>query len=251
METPQTRSFVRSYLPWAVAAAMLLVYLITLDKVVTVQSLWPLSRANGMDWRPVYIAPLNWLVTLPVRALPAGAQLFGLNFIAALCAAISLGLLARSVAILPQDRTQLQRDRNPNEHGFLNIRFAWVPVVLAVVVAGFQRSFWENAVVGTGEMLDLLLFAYCVRCLLEYRVDEKNAWLYKLAFVYGLGITNNFALIAFFPALLVALVWMKKLRFFRFDFLVRMFLLGLAGLSLYLLLFGRRSRPTSRSRNRW
>jgi len=236
METTQSRSFVRAILPWLTAAVMLLFFLITLNKVVNIQSVWSLARINGIDWRPAYVAPLTWLVTLPAKWLPSGGQLIGLNFIAALCAGLSLALLARAVSILPHDRTQLQRLRATDENAFLSIRLAWVPVVLAVMVCAFQRSFWEHAVVGTGEMLDLLLFAFCVRCLLEYRLEENNSWLYKLAVVYGIGIANNFAMIAFFPVLLVALVWAKGLRFFRFDFLSRMFLLGLAGLSFYLLL---------------
>jgi tetratricopeptide (TPR) repeat protein len=236
MEIPPTRNFVRRYLPWLVAAGMLLFYLITLDRTVTVASVLPLARASGADWHPVYIAPLNWLVTLPIRWLPPGAQLFGLNFIGALCAALTLALLARSVALLPHDRTALQRDKKIDQNAFLNIRLAWVPVLFAVVVVGLQRTFWESAIINTGEALDVLLFAYCVRCLFEYRVEENTSWLYRLAVVYGIGITNNFAMIAFFPVLLVALVWIKGLRFFRFDFLVRMFLFGLAGLSLYLLL---------------
>ncbi len=230
------RNFARCYLPWLAVAAMLLVYLFTLTRTITVSSAWPLARAMGVDWRPVYTAPLNYLVTEVVGLLPSGIQLLGLNFIAALCAALSLGLLARCVAILPHDRTQMQRDRSADETSFLNLRLAWVPVVIAVLICGLQRTFWENAIVGTGEALDLLLFAYCVRCLLEFRVEGQNSWLYKLALVYGLGLTNNYALVAFFPALLVALVWMKGWKFFRFDFLVKMFLLGLAGLSLYLLL---------------
>ena len=236
METTQTRTFVRTVLPWLLGAAMLLVYLVTLNKVVTVQSVWPLARAAGLDWHPSLSSPLTYLITLPIRWLPSGIQLLALNFTAALCAALSLVLLARSVALLPHDRTQLQRDRAIDENAFLNIKLAWVPVVLAVLVAGLQRSFWEHAILGTGEAIDLLLFAYCVRCLLEYRVEEKNSWLYKLAVVYAVGITNNVAMIAFLPVLLVALVWIKGLRFFRFDFLARMFLFALAGLSLFLLL---------------
>ena len=236
METTPTRSFERTVLPWLVAAVMLLVYLATLNKVVTVQSIWPLARAAGMDWHPTYTSPLTYLVMLPIRWLPAGIQLLALNFSAALFASVSLGLLARSIAILPHDRTQLQRDRAIDENAFLRIRLAWIPVGFGIAVLAFQRSFWEHAIVGTGEALDLLLFAYCVRCLLEYRLEEKNAWLYKAALVYGVGITNNVAMIGFFPVFLIALVWIKGLRFFRFDFLSRMFLLGLAGLSLYLVL---------------
>ena len=236
MELTATRSFTRTVLPWLAAAVMLLLYLVTLNKVVTIQSVWPLARATGLDWHPTLSAPLTYLVTLPIRLAPSGMQLLVLNFMAALCAALSLALLARSVTILPHDRTQLQRERALDENAFLKIRLAWVPVVLAVAVLGLQRSFWENAIVGTGEALDLLLFAYCVRCLLEYRIEEQDSWLYKLAVVYGIGITNNVAMIAFLPVLLIALVWIKGWRFFRFDFLVKMFLLALAGLSLYLLL---------------
>jgi len=236
METTQTRSFVRTVLPWLIAAGVLLVYLFTLNTTITSRSIWPLARAAGFDWHQTYIAPLTYLVTLPIRWLPTGAQLFALNFLSALFAAASLGLLARSVALLPHDRTQLQREKRLDENAFLTGKLAWVPVVFAVVAAAFQLSFWENAVVGTGEMLDLLLFAYCVRCLLEYRVEDKNSWLYRLSVVYGAGMANNFAMLAFFPALIVSLVWIKGWRFFRFDFLVKMFLLGLAGLSLYLVL---------------
>ena len=236
MQTTESRSFIRNVLPWLVAAGMLLVYLVTLDTNLTPTSLVPLTRATGQDWRPVYIAPLTWLASLPVRWLPTGAQLIGLNLIGTLCAALSLGLLARAVAILPHDRTQLQRDRATDANAFLSLKLAWVPVLFAVLVCGLQRSFWEQAVINTGETLDLLIFAYCVRALLEYRLQENVRWLYKLAFVFGLGITNNFAMIAFFPALMVALVWIKGLRFFNLNFLARMFLLGLAGLSLYLLL---------------
>src|SRR5258705_5891790 len=111
MERTSQRSFVRTILPWLAAVVMLLIYLVTLDKVVTIQSVYPLARASGADWHPAYTSPVAWLVTLPIRWLPAGAQLIGLNFIGALCAALSLALLARGVALLPHDRTQLQRDK--------------------------------------------------------------------------------------------------------------------------------------------
>lgn len=143
MESTPQRNFVRTILPWLVAAVMLLVYLVTLDKVVTIQSVYPLARASGVDWHPIYTSPLSWLVTLPIRWLPSGVQLIGLNFIGALCAALSLALLARCVALLPHDRTQLQRDKLSEDDSFLNIRLAWVPVLFAVLVCGLQRTFWD------------------------------------------------------------------------------------------------------------
>ena len=117
--------------------------------------------------------------------------------------------------------------------------------MLAALVCGLQLTFWENATAarrqasagsGSNEMFDLLLFAYVVRCLLEFRVDERESWLTRAAFVYGAAMTNNWAMIGFFPLFLAALVWFKGLSFFNLRFLGRVALCGLAGLSLYLLL---------------
>ena len=59
--------------------------------------------------------------------------------------------------------------------------------------------------------LDLLLFAYIIRNLLEFRLDANDGWLLRAAFVYGLGITNNWAMIGFFPLFLAALIWIRGL----------------------------------------
>ena len=118
----------------------------------------------------------------------------------------------------------------------LSIRAAWVPPVLAALVCGLQLTFWENAVVATGEALDLLLFAWLVHCLLQYRLDQKESRLTWFAVVYGIAVTNNYAMIAFFPAFVIALIWMKGMSFFKAGFLLRMAGCGAAGLLLYLLL---------------
>ena len=91
-------------------------------------------------------------------------------------------------------------------------------------------TFWEHAVVWTGEALDLLLFAYVIRCLLEFRIDRRDSWLIRIAFVYGLAMTNNFAMIAFLPALAAALIWIKGLGLLNFRLCARLALCGLAGL---------------------
>ncbi len=87
METTPTRNYVRTTLPWIIAAVMLLIYLVTLNKVVSIPSVFPLSRALGLDWRPTLSSPLTWLTTLPIRWLPSSAQLVSLNFLGALFAA--------------------------------------------------------------------------------------------------------------------------------------------------------------------
>src|SRR5262249_30692171 len=118
----------------------------------------------------------------------------------------------------------------------LSIPAAWLPPVFAALVCAFELTFWEHAGAATGEMLDLLVFAYVIRCLLEYRIDPRDSWLYRFAFVYGLGVVNNWALIGFFPFFLVAMLWIKGFSVLQFSFLLRMLAWGLAGLSLYLLL---------------
>ena len=213
-----------------------MVYLFTLDHSLSLMNLTGLAKIRGWDWHPTYQAPLFYALTLPIRWLPDGWQMFAANAFAAVCAALTLALLARSVALLPHDRTIQQRSLEPHQAGLLSIKTAWIPPLLAVLVCGLQLSFWEQATLASGEMLDLLVLAYVVRCLLEYRVSGREAWLSRLIFVFGLGIANNWAMLGIFPLFLFALVWTMGLSFFRYRFLLRTALWGLAGLSLYLLL---------------
>src|SRR5690606_22854035 len=110
--------------------------------------------------------PLHFLLTWPIRMLPPGAEIVGLNVFSAVCAALTIAVLARCVSLLPHDRTREQRQREPNELALLSIPFKWVPPVFAGLALALQLTFWENATSPSGEMLDLLLFAYAIRCLL-------------------------------------------------------------------------------------
>jgi len=236
MDTKLQRSFVRGYLPWLVAAGALILFCATLNRSLSLVSVMGLARVAGWDWHPVAQAPLYFLLTLPIRWLPVSWQLLAGSAFSMICAVLTLALLARSVALLPHDRTREQRQCDLGEHGLLNLSTGWLPPVLAVLVCALQLSFWEHATTVSGEMLDLLVFAYVIRCLLEYRLDHHASWISRLAFVYGLGAANNWAMIGFFPAFLIALVWIMGLDFFQYRFLVRTSLCGLAGLLLYLLL---------------
>ena len=102
------------------------------------------------------------------------------------------------------------------------MRAAFLPAVFAVLLLASQLTFWQNAVAGTGEMIDLLVFAFLILCLLEYRVSQSERRLSLLAFVYGLGVANNWALIGFFPCFLLALIWIKRMGFFNWRFVLRM-----------------------------
>lgn len=228
--------FVQRRLPWIVAAGALVLYLITLNHYASFAGINSLSRVAGWEWRSNVVAPLQVLLTLPIRWLPIGIQLLALNFLAALAGALALGLLARSVALLPHDRTRGQRNVERSDYSLLSITGAWMPPVLAALVCGLQLTFWENAVVATGEAIDLLIFSWLVHTLLQYRLDSQERRLTWFAVVYGISVTNNFAMVSFFPAFLAAMVWIKGMEFFKWRFILRTLGCGLAGLLLYLVL---------------
>ena len=234
-QTSSPRHFTRTLLPWIVAGAALTLYFFTLASWVTLPALGLNAQVLGWDWwNPKIGRPLYHLLTLPVKALPASAQLFALNAFAALCSALTLALLARSVALLPQDRTRDQRARQADETGLLAIPANWLPPLLAVLACGLQLSCWEHATAATGEALDLLLFAAAIACLLEFRLGRDDKWLARFALACGLGFANNWAMVGFAPFLLVALVWVKGREFFNLRFLGRLAAWGGAGLLLYL-----------------
>src|SRR5437667_6727866 len=99
--TQSENGFVQRKLPWILAGAALALYLITLTPWITLQGLPVLAKAAGWDWRPDFAAPLTFLITFPVRWFPIAWQPAVASLISAVCAALTAGLLARSVAILP------------------------------------------------------------------------------------------------------------------------------------------------------
>src|SRR4029077_1631945 len=137
--------------------------------------------------------------------------------------------------LLPQDLTPAVFIRTKEPAAILSTPSAWMPPVLAVTLCGLQLSFWEHATSASGEMIDLLVFAGVVWCLLEFRVGGKQAWLSRAAVVFGAGMANNWVMVGCFPIFVIAVIRLKGLAFLNGRFLLRMTLWGLAGLSLYLL----------------
>ncbi|MBU6410297.1 MAG: hypothetical protein KGR98_07910, partial [Verrucomicrobia bacterium] len=234
--TDPRAAFVPRVLPWLLGAAMFGVYAVTLNHWVSFASLPAATKIAGWEWLPEVSSPLLYLVTWPFRWLPAADVPLALNLFAAFCAAWALRLLARSAAILPHDRTQDEREREHNDFGFLTIRSAWLPPALAVIVCGLQLTFWEQATNFAGETFDLLIFAFIIWSLLEYRIDELEDRLWLSAAVYGAGMAENWAMMGFLPLYVAAIVWTRRLGFFEWRFLRRMMLCGLGGMSFYLLL---------------
>lgn len=235
-ETSREKRFVPGVLPWVTAAALLALYLVTLGRGITLGNLHPFAQVSGLQWQPVLTNPLFYLLTAPLKLLPTALVPLGLNLISAVCAALVLALLARAVALLPHDRTHRQRELERSDYSLLTIRLAWVPVVLAVLLCGLQHAFWQSATSGGAELVSVLLFAYVVRNLLEYRRDGREAWLFKAVLAYAAGLPENWLMVLLLPAFVVALVWVMGFSFFRVRFLSRVWLVALLGVGLYLLL---------------
>lgn len=235
-EKPTLRFSLKIF-PWLIALAAVAVYLATANRWVTFGSLPVTGKLLGWDWWSTQTtAPLLYLITLPLTWLPASNVPAVMNALSAVLAALTLATLARTVALLPQDRTREQRQRERTAGGLLSIPTNWIPPLFAVLALGFQLTFWEHATAATGEMLNLLLYAQLIRCLLEYRQEQKERWLYQFVFVYGLATANNWAMIGFFPVFLLVMIWFRGKAFFNFKFLGQLTAFGLAGLLLYLLM---------------
>ncbi|HET7626540.1 MAG TPA: tetratricopeptide repeat protein [Verrucomicrobiae bacterium] len=228
--------FVPAILPWILAAAAAVVYLFTFNSWISLNNLGNVAKSAGWLWGPDLYNPLYFLITYPFRWLPAQWMPVAFNLFSLVCAVLTLALLARSVAILPQDRTQEQRKREKNKLGIFSGPMAWIPPVLAVVVCGLQLTFWESATSGGNELLNVLLIAYVIRNLLEFRINGEDSCLFRAALVFGLGMANSWLIFSLFPAFVIALIWIRGMSFFNSRFLLRLFLCGVAGLLLYLVL---------------
>lgn len=235
-QTDLRKNFAVRCLPWLLGAVMLAVYLITLNPWVTLLNVSQVALVSGWVWQPQLTNPLQFLVLLPFHLLPAGKIPLALNLFSAACASLALALLARSVALLPHDRTETERQRERSDFSFLTGRLAIFPPIIAVILVGLQLTFWEHATSFTGESFELLLFAGIIWQLLEYRLDENPGRLFLTAFVYGAGIAENWAFIGFFPFFITAIIWLRKLEFFNLRFLARMTWSGLLGILFLLFL---------------
>ena len=235
-EPTQENKFVRKYLPWLVAVAGLIFYLATLNHWFSMNNIAQAARITKDQPGAELYSPLYYLATYPLNWIPAHRVPLVLNLFSALCGALTLGLLARSVILLPHDRTHDQRLREEGEFSLLSIPGSWLPPVLAAAVLGLQLSVWEGATTGVKELLDLLLFAYILRCVLEFRLSERDSWLYRAALAYGAAMTQNWVMIGLLPGFAGALIWIRGVSFFNLRFLRWLVLCGFVGLLLYLLL---------------
>lgn len=211
------------------------VFFATLNPWISVLSLRPVVESAGWSFETAFSQPLNLVFGAVVAKLSGKSFPTQANLLTALMAGAVVYFLARSVALLPHDRRHEERIREPSEIGLLTIGLAWVPPVLASTLMFLQLTFWQNATAFTGEMIDLFIFAYAIRSLLEYRLDQRESRLWKIAFAVGAGVANNYAMIGFAPLFLLAIAWVCGFSFFNLRLLVGLFAAFLVGLSLILI----------------
>jgi tetratricopeptide (TPR) repeat protein len=228
--------FVQRRLHWVIVAVFFVLYFLTLNPWVTSSSLMSVAKITDWNWAPQVDNPLLYLVTLPVRWVPSSFQPIVLNLMAALLGALTLGQLARSVSLLPHDRTRDQRQRERSDYSLLSASSAWMPPLFASLICGLQLTFWEESTAFTGEILSVLVFACLIRCFLEFRILQEDRWLYRLALIFGFAVPSDWAFIGFSPLFVWAIIWTKGLETFRPAFMLKMTLLGAIGLSTYALL---------------
>ena len=76
------KSLVATRLPRVIGAAGLLVYLITLNRWVSLDSAASVARVSGWEWRPSLQQPLTCLLLLPFYCLPESWVPLALNLFA-------------------------------------------------------------------------------------------------------------------------------------------------------------------------
>lgn len=230
------RTFDRLVLPWIVCGAAFVVYVVTMGHWITPLNLSSVAEASGYMWQQRLFGPVTFLATLPFKLLPVSWVPVALNLFSAVCGALTLMLLARSVALLPYDRLPDTRRFEHTRKALLSVRTAWIAPVMAVTACGLQLGFWSHATSFSGEMLNLLMAACIIWCVLEFRYSQRNSWLFKAAFVAGACVANDWRFAALFPCFVTAAIWVRGIQFFTPGFLRGFWSMVLLGFSLIFLL---------------
>lgn len=213
-------------LPFLVALVAFVVYACTMGSGLTLTGLLLAAKLTGWDQTPMVGLPVVWLVTLPLQALPALWVPLALKLLAAILAATVMGLLARTVQLLPWDHPWERAGKTA----------ATLPAIAACILCGMEFSFWIEATATCGELLDLLLVIIPIWLLLEYRIRRQFRWLEAAVFVWGLGTAENWVMLLTAPIFGAAVLWLERLRLYDVRSLMRLLWLGLGGFAIYLML---------------
>src|SRR6478736_9513169 len=149
-EPNQNRHYTLTWLPWLLGFGVLTLYVLTLNHNLSVLQDWTMVqlpmgvRASGWSYGAEFLAPVYYAATYPLGWLPTQYIPIALNLFSAICAALALGQLARSVALLPHDRTRDQRERLTQRDSLLTTALPWLPPLLATLACALGLSMWEH-----------------------------------------------------------------------------------------------------------
>ncbi len=222
--------------PWVLGLLFFVLYLSTLNRWVSVETLGVLAPVVGWDfWGLRMTEPILQLITLPFHFLSQGLAILGISVLNAVLASLAIVWLARSVMLLPQDRSTDQRVRNSDPDGLYTGRFFFVPPAIAAFSLGLLFHFWQGATGAASDILNVFLLSYIIRNTLEHRLDGENGWIYRASVVYSIAIVNNPIMMLLLPFWVGALIWIngKDLSKYR-DLIIRSFFCFLPGLILFL-----------------
>lgn len=226
----------KTRLPWILGAIFFVIYILTLNRWVSLDSLAVLAPIVGWDfWGLRMNSPLFRLVTSPCQLLSPASSILFISVLNAVLASFSLVWLARAVMLLPQDRCTDQRVRNDDPDGLYVSKLSWIPPLLAVCSLGFMFAFWEDATGAFPSIINIFFLSYIVRNTLEHRLDGENFWIYRAAAVYSIALVNNWVMILLLPFWIGSLIWINGTNLLRYSTLiVRSFLCFLPGLLFFL-----------------
>src|SRR5262249_24441489 len=90
----------RLRLPWIIGASALVLYCATFNHWASLSSIGAIARVSGWSWQPELRHLLTAPCLYPFRILPEAWLPFAFTLFTAICAALVVTLLARSVVLL-------------------------------------------------------------------------------------------------------------------------------------------------------
>lgn len=234
---PFQGSSVDRRLPWLIGGAAVLFYAITLSHWITPDSAETIQALSAWDTQAKMLRPFAMTLLFPLRVLPETWIPSAANLFTAVIAAGVLMTLARSVSLLRYDVMPEGDIRKSAQVGLLTLPTAWMPPTITALICGLQLGFWGNATAATAQMPTVLLFAFALRSLLEFRITRHETWLTRASVAFGAGMADNWAMLAYLPVFIAALIGMKTFSgFLSPRFLMRMILAGAIGIVCCLLI---------------
>ncbi len=114
------------------------------------------------------------------------------------------------------------------------LRVEWAALIGALTLA-FSKTFWEHAEIAEVYTLQVLFITLMFYLAVLYVQEKKVGWALLLAFIMGLAITHQYAVLIFYPGILIfiGLNGGLKLRWYSW---VAAVLLAIIGLTPYLYL---------------